>query len=432
MEAQRQRPQDKVVERFGQAQRGEAVQRTLGAAMIRRTYGQHVPSQEQADAASRFRGKVQPGLANAMMSGRVMQTTVEMVAEDVALRWRPKTQADKLRATQNFQAFLAAVGMLEAVFPASQIVPAKTDMQKGVEEDCLTGFALNRAMAGQGMNGIATVISHVRTWYETCFHEPLGMVRMKAKCSPTSEYIKSLGVYFPVNTDDKCKKRKPMTQELVEAVTKATQRMGHRDVGVAVAIAYAGLFRMGELTATEGAFDPIEDMCESDVTFLPSFWKANRVVIRLGRSKADQDGKRSELRPRILPVDEGDVLSPGRLLRDMLAERYAVRPGNPPLIRQGSPLFQDKRGGQLKQSAVLEKMRKALVSTGLSAKEAAEYGTHSCRIGGATKLFQLGASPETIKKMGGWSSEAYKVYVMIQQEDLMRFSRRMCATGRTW
>ena len=147
--------------------------------------------------------------------------------------------------------------------------------------------------------------------------------------------------------------------------------------------------------------------------------------MRLGRSKADQNGNKSKLRPRVLPVDDNDERSPGRLLRDMLAERHSVRRGRAPLLG-ARPLFQDKKGGQLKQSAVLEKLRKVLIATGMTAKEAAEYGTHSCRIGGATVLFQLGASPEIIKRMGGWSSEAYKLHVLVQQRDLMAFSRRMC------
>jgi hypothetical protein len=424
LEAQRQRPQDKVVERFGQAQRGEEVQRTLGATRVERQHGRCVPTTDQAEAASKFRGKVQQGLAISMIGGKVMQTTVELVSQDVALKWRPKTQADKMRATINFQAFLVAVGLLELVFPANEMVPEKTEAQTGLEEDCLTGFALNRAMAGQGMSGIYTVISHVRTWYETKFHAPLGRVRKAAKCSPTSEFIRSLAVYFPVK-DDNCKKRKPMTADLVRKTVTTTSRWGIPDVGVAVATAFAGLYRVGELTATGGTFDPAEDMTESDALFLPSFWKATRVEIRLGRSKADQNGEKSKLRPRVLPVDDDDDRSPGRPLRDMLAERHSVRRGRAPLLG-ARPLFQDKKGGQLKQSAVLDKLRKVLLATGMTAKEAAECGTHSCRIGGATVLFQLGASPEVIKRMGGWSSEAYKLHVLVQQRDLMAFSRRMC------
>jgi hypothetical protein len=59
--------------------------------------------------------------------------------------------------------------------------------------------------------------------------------------------------------------------------------------------------------------------------------------------------------------------------------------------------------------------------------ESMECGTHSFRIGGATKLFQLGVTPEIFKHLGGWSSDAYKLYIQIQQQDLMGFARKMCA-----
>jgi hypothetical protein len=360
-----------VVARFGQALRGEEVQRVFGATVIERQHGKHVPTRKEAEEASKFRGKVQEGLADTMMGGRVMQTTVEMVAQDVAPRWRPKTQADKLRATRNFQAFLVAVGLLEMVFPADQRAPDKTEHQMGMEEDCLTGHALNRAMVGQGTKGIYTVISHVRTWHETKFHAPLGKVRTSAKCS--------LEVCFPVK-DDECKLRRPMTAELVHRTVILTQRWGTQDVGVAIATAFAGLCRMGELTATQGSFNPIEGMSETDLEFLPSFWKADRVRIRLGRSKADQSGERSRLRPRILPVDDNDPRSPGRLLRDMLAERHSVGKGRAPLLG-ARPLFQDKKGGQLKQSAVLEKLRKALVANGMTTASLVTAGPAHCNSG---------------------------------------------------
>jgi hypothetical protein len=71
-------------------------------------------------------------------------------------------------------------------------------------------------------------------------------------------------------------------------VMAEARRQQKDDIGVAVLTARAGLFRMGELTATKGAHDPVEDMAERDLAFLPNFWSASRVVVNLGRSKADQ------------------------------------------------------------------------------------------------------------------------------------------------
>ena len=95
-----------------------------------------------------------------------------------------------------------------------------------------------------------------------------------------------------------------------------------------------------------------------------------------------------------------------------------------------APLFQDAAGGQLKMSAVLTGMRKMMMKGGqMSESVALEFGTHSCRIGGATALFQLGATPEVFKHLGGWSSDACKIYVQVQQADLMEYARSMCGSS---
>jgi hypothetical protein len=313
--------------------------------------------------------------------------------------------------------------MVAAVFPHDEITPDKDKQQRGMEEDLLTAFAMHRAFLGQGLKGVGTMISHVRTWYEHTYDEPLGTVGWASKASPTSKYVKSMQIYYPIK-DSECKKRAPLTRELAQIMVNEAKRRKTTDVGVAVLMAFAGLFRMGELTATAEAYDPVEDMAESDLRFIPSFWTAHSVVVEMGRSKADQDGNRSKLRPRILPVDD-DPMSPGGALRKMIAERQGLRKGAPPL-RTSAPLFQDERGGQLKQSAVLTFIRKTLERAGKSKAEALEYGTHSCRIGGATRLFELGAPAGVMKNRGGWSSEAWKGYIRLQQAQLMTFARRMC------
>ena len=416
-------PAGKIAVRFAAAARGEKGPSTIEAAVMERRYEGFLPTKAQAEAASIFRGKIQPHVTTVLMQGRTMQTTVEMVAADVAMRWRPKTQNDKDRAAHKFKAFLTAVGLMEKIFPTSGGTPEKTTLQRGIEEDALTGLALNRAMAGQGLPGILNTISHIRTWYEHKFGTTLGALKRADTSSPTSKYIKSMGIYFPVK-DSECRKRAPMTPRLIMLMMQAARTKDH-DAGTAILVAFAALFRMGEITATSGGFDPVEDMTEDDVTFHPNFWNATCVEVKLGRSKADQDGKRSKLRPRMLPVDD-DELSPGRAIQRMLAERYGMRRGQPPLIVAGRPLFQDGRNGQLKQSAVLTFMRTTLMKQGgMSQKEASQFGTHSCRIGGATRLFELGATPDVFKQLGGWSSEACRGYIIIQQKELMKFARKM-------
>jgi site-specific recombinase XerD len=124
----------------------------------------------------------------------------------------------------------------------------------------------------------------------------------------------------------------------------------------------------------------------------------------------------------MLPVSEG---SPAQMVRDMLARRHGVTWGIDPVLK-AAPLFMDSRNRHLTRDGVLRFIRHTLKAAGWAEARQQLYGTHSCRIGGCTALFQLGATAEVIKNMGGWSSDAYKVYIRMQQAHLMNFSKRMC------
>ena len=54
------------------------------------------------------------------------------------------------------------------------------------------------------------------------------------------------------------------------------------------------------------------------------------------------------------------------------------------------------------------------------------YGAHCMRIGSATTLAYLGATPETIKAHGRWKSDAYMTYVRARERECMSFSRGIC------
>ena len=71
------------------------------------------------------------------------------------------------------------------------------------------------------------------------------------------------------------------------------------------------------------------------------------------------------------------------------------------------PLFLSRSGGQLRQEEVLRFVRHSLKIAGYSPALVRKYGTHSFRIGGSNRLFQLNVPVETIKHLGGWSSDAW-------------------------
>lgn len=243
--------------------------------------------------------------------------------------------------------------------------------------------------------------------------------------SITTQFLNRMKKFFPTE-DSRDDRRAPVTWPMVEMFMSSARAEAFVDVGVAIAVAFAGLFRMGELTSTEARqFDPMRDMCESDLQFCPSFWTATEVIIQLRVTKADQTGQKARLRPRFLPVDD-ELNSSGKLLHDLIRMRQVLPFGTEPLL-SNVPLFREKGKGQLKRNTVMKFMRKTLTAAGFTVDQVKQYGTHSCRIGGATKLFQLGALPEVIQHLGGWSSAAYREYVRIQQQDLMEYTRKICA-----
>ena len=278
--------------------------------------------------------------------------------------------------------------------------------------------------AGQNMAGASGMVAHIRTWYRVLHDAEYGRVGRLGRPSMTSQYLKAMSTYFPPS-DAVIARRDPVTWPMVCMFVKEARARKWPDVGVAIAVAYAALLRMGEATSSDrDPFDATEDLSERHLTFLPTFWTADRVQIHLGRTKADQSGKRAKNRPRMIPVD-GEKDSPGNLLRDLIVRRHRVRVGEEPLLG-AAPVFQDRQGGQVKRDAVLTFMRSTLRAAGCAEAEVMRIGTHSCRIGGATRLFQLGASAEVLQQFGGWISDAYKVYVHIGQEDLMRYTKAMC------
>jgi len=196
--------------------------------------------------------------------------------------------------------------------------------------------------------------------------------------------------------------------------------------GICAAVAFVGLYRLGELCSTEQRpFNPATDLSETDLQFLPSFWVANRVILHLGPTKADKFGDRARANQRLLPVDASNPKSPGLLLKHMLIHRHNLHRSQEPVFRS-APLFQDANGGHLKSRFVIANMKRELIAANYPPTDVIRITGHSLRIGGATRLFQLQASPEVLKRLGGWSSQAYRTYIRIQQDDLMQFSRRIC------
>ena len=339
------------------------------------------PTMAEAEAASRFRGKVNVDAVAMLRTGTYAATSSKVIAQDVVNQWRPGTIVAKEIAVTAFFAFLKAIGVLNRFFPQDGDIPVKTETRQREEEHTLCQFAMLRMTAGQNMAGAAGMVAHVRTWYRVLYDAEYGRVGRLGRPSMTSQYLKAMSDYFPPS-DVAIARRDPVTWPMVCMFVAEARARKWPDVGVAIAVAYAALLRMGEATSSDkDAFNATEDLAEKHLTFLPTFWTADRVQIHLGRTKADQSGKRARNRPRMIPVD-GQQDSPGNLLRELLIRRHRVSMGEEPGLG-AAPVFQDRKGGQLKRDAVLTFMRSTLRAAGCAEEEVMRIGTHSYRIGGA-------------------------------------------------
>ena len=384
-----------------------------------------IPCPEEAEAACTFGGRVQHDILRLIRSGDFAEGANALISADIVKKWTKGTRETKERAVTLFLAYLRTVGAVSKFFPDGRQAPEDSCFHRREQERALCCFSLLRVMCGQTTKGALGYVSHIRTWFRTLYLQPFGDVGVQGRPSLTSQYMTALQEFFPTKSTDEIH-RLPATWKIVQTVMIAARAEGRLDLGTCAVVCFAGLYRLGELCSTTAApFNHEVDMAESDLLFLPTFWDATRVEIHMGPTKADRSGAKARFNGRMLPVDGTDSWSPGNVLRNLIIVRHRLRKGQDPPY-SAVPLFQNERRGQLASRTVVDFMRKVLLHQRMAPAQVARYSGHSFRIGGATRLFQLQASPEVLKLLGGWSSDAYKVYVRIRQQDLMEYSSRIC------
>ena len=382
------------------------------------------PNDIAANRCSSFRGKSSPAISNALLQPDFLRTSADMLSKHSTATWASGTIAHKQRAIALFTFFLEAVGLPDLLHQEPALPKSRSTRMR--EEDLLCHFAAYRLMCGQQAKSTLEYISGIRTTYSHWWRtERFGIVGTlgKGNKSLCSKYVLSLDKLNPSKVKE-AGRLLPFTTELLAYSFRKAVAQHDWDVAVCLLTAYQGVMRVGEITQGRDRFNPSHHLTESDIQFIPCFANPELVVLRIGRSKADQMGSRAILHPRDFPVTTDD-LSAGARLKDMLCVRHGlsgVQSNFTPDHTQ--PLFQ-RAGQPLKESQVLSFIRSAARSYGFSEDNVSQLGTRSLRIGGATKLFQLGASHDTLQHMGGWSTDVYKAYLRSQTSDFHHFTTQM-------
>ena len=126
---------------------------------------------------------------------------------------------------------------------------------------------------------------------------------------------------------------------------------------------------------------------------------ADEVVLTLGKSKADQDGQGSVANAYVV---EGEELCLVGLLKKM----HAKRPEH--FAKGGNFLFTLDSGKVLHRDEVVRMLREPAAELGLP-EEA--LGVISMRSGGATAMWNVGATVAQIQRRGRWATDCWRVYV---------------------
>jgi hypothetical protein len=140
----------------------------------------------------------------------------------------------------------------------------------------------------------------------------------------------------------------------------------------------------------------------------------DRVVLRLVRSKTDTFEEGVDV--SIFQV--GGPLCPVAWLRTLWAQSAIKSPE--------APLFQSPDGSAITYLQLQAFLKRVCAATGVDGQRVT---THSLRIGGATTLFELGFSPDMVKKLGRWVSDSYQRYQRLSDASLRRAALAFAKTA---
>jgi hypothetical protein len=140
-----------------------------------------------------------------------------------------------------------------------------------------------------------------------------------------------------------------------------------------------------------------------------------RATIHLVRSKTDVFSEGVD----VVVYANGSNLCPVSWLRAVMS----LAPRKAP----DTPVFQNSLGSPLSYASYQRFIARLCKRANLTGGKA--FSTHSLRIGGATSLIALGFDTAVVKLLGRWKSEAFQVYVRIDEAIHRRVSMQFAAAA---
>lgn len=164
-------------------------------------------------------------------------------------------------------------------------------------------------------------------------------------------------------------------------------------------IAFFGFLRIGEFTAAR--YSSRLHLSLHDLTSM-----SHSATLFLKRSKAD----RSHTGVSVHYFRTFNHLCPIRNLRSYLSARFRLISAT---SSSQAPLFLMPNGKALSRFEFVRRLRRLLSDLGL---DPTRYSGHSFRIGAASTAAIAGVPIYLIKKLGRWSSSAYRRYINVSSD----------------
>ena len=137
---------------------------------------------------------------------------------------------------------------------------------------------------------------------------------------------------------------------------------------------------------------------------------------------------KAKIIPRTLLVRQDETMSAGQCIKDLIIARYAMSGNENDFIPTlNAPLFQSEEGKHLRAGRIETTIKNGLKTEGVLHTE--KYNTHSLRIGGTTRLCQLGCPIRLIKLFAGWSSDCALIYIQDEAKSFQQFAKNMTAAA---
>ncbi len=244
------------------------------------------------------------------------------------------------------------------------------------------------------VSSIKSYISGIQFFHKLLYGAPSPEINN----SQTALLIRGIQRSRPIRPDS----RLPITLDILTKCIHALRTCYQtpstaRTLDTMFILAFFGFLRCAELT-TSSKFDPAINPTISDLTVLDS----ETISFLIKQSKTDQVKK--------------VILFTFSISRHLSNLTKAVREYLHLRISQAKsplePLFLDHAGKPVSRTWFQKQLKSVLLLAGISA---ANFSSHSFRIGAATSAAQKGLTKHQIQTLGRWSSEAFQSYIRTDQ-----------------